>query len=157
MRPASATDVPPNFCTSKVTAPNGTGVPEAIRGRKWPSVDSPAVPKATKRERQRQNRDARREAQLAAEKRQRRFKTARNVGIVFLALLVLLGILQLTKGDDSSSSSSASAADCSTKKPPSPSTAQQSSTAPPMTIDPSQSYAVTMSTSCGDSPITLDA
>src|SRR5262245_19239030 len=156
MRPASATDVPPNFCTSKVTTPNGTGVPRAIRGRKWPSVDSPAVPKATKRERQRQNRDARREAQLAAEKRRRRFKTARNVGLVFLALLVLLGILQLTKSDDSSSSN-ASTSSCSDKKPESPPTGQQFSAAPAMVIDPTATYTVTLDTSCGDIPITLDA
>src|SRR5215510_11422908 len=160
MRPASATDVPPNFCTSKVTTPNGTGVPRAIRGRKWPSVDSPAVPKATKRERQRQNRDARREAQLAAEKRRRRFKTARNVGLVFLALLVLLGILQLTKSDDSSSSNASAAptnfkTTCDTALPTK--AAETTLPKPGMAIDPSKQYTAVLHTTEGDVTIALDA
>ena len=107
MRSASATDVPPNFCTSKVTTPHRTGVrlhPRrkcrahraswAIHRPYGPSVDSPAVPKATKRERQRQNRDARREAMLVAEKRRRRMRTLRTFGIIAVALAVLLVILR---------------------------------------------------------------
>ena len=118
------------------------------------------MPKATKRERQRQNRDARREAQLAAEKRRRRFKTARNVGLVFLALLVLLGILQLTKSDDSSSSNASAAptnfkTTCDTALPTK--AAKTTLPKPGMAIDPSKQYTAVLHTTEGDVTIALDA
>ncbi len=79
MRSGSATEVPPNFCTSKPTTGDSTGgrvrnfrQMGPILGLVSPSVNSPAVPKASKRERQRLNREARREAMMEAEKRQKR-------------------------------------------------------------------------------------
>ncbi|MET0421511.1 MAG: hypothetical protein ABW073_07380, partial [Acidimicrobiia bacterium] len=62
------------------------------------------MPKATKRERQRQNRDARREAIQAEQKRRRQFKTGRNIVIALVILGALFALLQLTKSDDDSSS-----------------------------------------------------
>jgi cyclophilin family peptidyl-prolyl cis-trans isomerase len=62
------------------------------------------VSKAAKRERQRQNREARREAELAWMKRRKRFKAARNVGLLLLPLVILFVVLQVVRDDDSSNS-----------------------------------------------------
>lgn len=62
--------------------------------------------KAAKRERQRQNREARREAELAWMKRRRRLKAARNVGLLLLPLVILFVVLQIVGDDDSSSEAS---------------------------------------------------
>jgi peptidyl-prolyl cis-trans isomerase B (cyclophilin B) len=126
-----------------------------ILGPVSPSVDSPAVPKATKRERQRQNRDARRLAMQEAEKRRRRMRTARNIGLLLIPLVILFVILQLTNSDDSSDKSSASAITCTSKVPPKPTTTTLAA-APAMTIDPAKTYTAVMKTSCGDITITLD-
>ena len=120
-RSASATDVPPNFCTIKVTTPHRTVATDPILRRKWASVDSPAVPKATKRERQRQNRDARRAAMLAEEKRRRRFKSIRLFVIIIGAAVALAFLVSLTRSDDSDSSA-ANAISCTNKKPEAPPT-----------------------------------
>ena len=116
------------------------------------------MPKATKRERQRQNRDARREAMLEAEKKRKRMRTARNVGLLLIPLVILFVILQVTNSDDSSSNSSAAATKngCSTKVPPKPTTTTLTA-APAMAIDPAKSYVADMKTSCGDISIQLDA
>ena len=84
MRSGSATEVPPNFCTSRLTTEpwyrDGPAIlcPDCLSGDAA-SVDSPAVPKATKRERQRQNKEARRAAMQEAEKRHKRNRTIRNL------------------------------------------------------------------------------
>jgi cyclophilin family peptidyl-prolyl cis-trans isomerase len=117
------------------------------------------VPKATKRERQRQNRDARREAMMAAEKRKKQMRTARNIGLLLVPLVILFVVLQLTKGSDSGSSSSDAAltkAGCSTTVPPKPTTSTLAA-APPLTIDPAKQYTATMDTTCGTITIALDA
>jgi peptidyl-prolyl cis-trans isomerase B (cyclophilin B) len=111
------------------------------------------VPKATKRERQRQNRDARREAMMEAEKRRKRNRTLRNLALVLLPLVILFVVLQLTNSDDSSSSSSGS---CSTTVPPKPKS-ETFPSAPPLTIDPAKQYTAVMDTSCGKISIALDA
>lgn len=95
------------------------------------------MPKSTKRERQRQNRDARREAMLEAEKRQRRLRTARNVGLLLIPLVIIFVILQITNSDSSSSKSS--------------------SKAPAMTIDTKAKYTATIDTSEGTIVVALDA
>lgn len=97
------------------------------------------MPKATKRERQRQNRDARREAVLEAEKKRKRMRTARNIGLLLIPLVILFVILQVTNSDDSSSKSTAS------------------SKAPAMTIDPKAKYTATLDTSEGTIVVDLDA
>ena len=117
------------------------------------------MPKSTKRERQRQNRDARREAMLEAEKRRRRWKAARNGGIVFVALLVVLLVVTLTRGGDDSDASAPRptnfATTCDTALPDQASEAEQPR--PGMAIDTSKQYTAVLHTSEGDVPITLDA
>jgi len=154
--------VPPNFCTSKLTTSHSTETGSGTSGEKVPilgpvspSVDSPAVPKATKRERQRQNRDARRLAMLEAEKRRRRMRTARNIGLLLIPLVILFVVLQLTKSDDSSNKSSASAITCTSKAPPKPTTTTLAA-APAMSIDLAKTYTAVMKTSCGNITMTLD-
>jgi peptidyl-prolyl cis-trans isomerase B (cyclophilin B) len=123
------------------------------------SIDSPAVPSANKRERQRQNRDARREAMLEDAKRRRRFKTGRNVVIALVALGVVFGLVQLTKSDDSSSassSSSASAVTCDKKTPVNPPKTLTYPDGPDQVIEDGATYEVRLHTSCGDIPIKLD-
>jgi len=62
------------------------------------------VSKASKRERQRLNREARRQAELAWMQRRRRLKAARNVGLLLLPLVILFVVLQVVRDDDSSNS-----------------------------------------------------
>jgi peptidyl-prolyl cis-trans isomerase B (cyclophilin B) len=116
------------------------------------------VPKATKRERQRQNRDMRREAMLAAEKRRKRFRTARTIGLLLIPIVIIFAIIQLTSSDDSdSSSSSASSITCSSRKPATAVKTQTFTEVPPTTIDVNAQYSAVLHTSCGDIDIALDA
>jgi peptidyl-prolyl cis-trans isomerase B (cyclophilin B) len=119
------------------------------------------VPKATKRERQRQNRDMRREAMLAAEKRRKRFRTARTIGLLLIPIVIIFVIIQLASGDDSSdssnSSSSASGVTCSNRKPATPVKTQTFTEVPATTIDVNAQYSAVLHTSCGDIDIALDA
>jgi peptidyl-prolyl cis-trans isomerase B (cyclophilin B) len=111
------------------------------------------VPKATKRERQRINRELRREAMRKAETRQKRFKTARNVGIAIVIVAVVFGVLKLIQGDDSSSSKEVTCADVKAGK----GTDQQFASPPAMTIDQTSLYVAEMDTSCGTITLGLDA
>ena len=123
-----------------------------------PSIDSPAVPKANKRERQRQNRDARREAMLEAAKRRRRFKTARNVVIALVVLGAVFAVVQLTKSDDSSdaSSSEPAAVTCVNRTPSNPPKTTTYPDGPDQVTEEGSTYEVRLHTSCGDIPIKLD-
>jgi peptidyl-prolyl cis-trans isomerase B (cyclophilin B) len=115
------------------------------------------VPKATKRERQRLNKEARREAMQAEEKRRKRKRTIRNVVLLMIPLVIIFVILQLTNSDDSSSKSSAATKNgCSTTVPPKPTTTTLAA-APALTIDPTQQYTAVMKTSCGNITMALDA
>jgi peptidyl-prolyl cis-trans isomerase B (cyclophilin B) len=100
------------------------------------------VPKATKRERQRQNRDARRQAMEEAAKRKRRMRTGRNLALLLVPLVILFVVLQVTNSDDSSSKSDKASTDLS---------------APKMTIDPTATYTATIDTSEGTIVVGLDA
>jgi cyclophilin family peptidyl-prolyl cis-trans isomerase len=116
------------------------------------------VPKATKRERQRQNRDMRREAMLAAEKRRKRFRTARTIGLLLIPIVIIFAIIQLTSSDDSdTSSSSASSVTCSSRKPATAVKTQTFTEVPPTTIDVNAQYSAVLHTSCGAIDIALDA
>jgi cyclophilin family peptidyl-prolyl cis-trans isomerase len=117
------------------------------------------VPKATKRERQRQNRELRREAMLAAERRRKRWRTARALAIPLIIVVVIGVIVAITSGggDDDSSSASAGAVTCSGRKPSTPAKEQSFPEAPPLTIDVDQPQSVVMHTSCGDIDVKLDA
>jgi cyclophilin family peptidyl-prolyl cis-trans isomerase len=99
------------------------------------------VSKAAKRERQRLNREARREAELAWMKRRRRLKAARNVGLLLLPLVVLFVVLQVVRDDDST-----------TAEP----IKRNYDEAPPLTIDPNRTYQATIDTSEGQIVVDLD-
>ncbi len=111
------------------------------------------MPKATKRERQRINRELRREAMRKAEQRQKRFKTARNVGIAVVIVAIVFGVLKLVQGNDSSSSNEVTCANVKASK----GTNQQFQSPPEMTIDPTSLYVAQMDTSCGTITLGLDA
>lgn len=100
----------------------------------------------------------RREAMLAAEKRRKRFRTARTIGLLLIPIVIIFAIIQLTSSDDSdSSSSSSSAITCSSRKPATPVKTQTFTEVPPTTIDVNAQYSAVMHTSCGDIDIALDA
>jgi cyclophilin family peptidyl-prolyl cis-trans isomerase len=115
------------------------------------------VPSSEKRERQRQNRDARRVAQFEAEKKKKRNRSIRNFGLLLIPLVIVFVILQVTKGDDSSSSSKSSSNVACGAKAPAKNTAKQYDAAPEMTIDTAKTYTAVMDTSCGKIEMTLDA
>ncbi|MGH9013490.1 MAG: peptidylprolyl isomerase [Acidimicrobiia bacterium] len=107
--------------------------------------------KAAKRERQRLNREARREAELVAAKRRQRFRLARNVGVLMLPLAVLFVVLQVVGDEDEK----AGAAGCEEVRAPDPKT--QSFPSPPTTvIDPAHLYTATIDTTCGKIEMLLD-
>jgi cyclophilin family peptidyl-prolyl cis-trans isomerase len=116
------------------------------------------VPKATKRERQRQNKEARRAAMFEAEKKEKRKRTIRNVVLLLIPLIIIFVILQLTQSDSSSSDTkSASNIACGGKAPTGKPTTTTLAAAPPMTIDVTKQYTAVMDTSCGDITMALDA
>jgi peptidyl-prolyl cis-trans isomerase B (cyclophilin B) len=116
------------------------------------------VPSSEKRERQRQNRDARRVAEFEAEKKRKRNRSIRNFGLLLIPLVIVFVILQITNnsGSSSSSKSSATTVACGAKAP-AKNQAKQYDAAPKMTIDTSKTYTAVMDTSCGKITITLDA
>jgi peptidyl-prolyl cis-trans isomerase B (cyclophilin B) len=115
------------------------------------------VPKATKRERQRQNREMRREAMMQAERRRKRFRTARTIGLLLIPIVIIFVIIQLVSGGDSGSSSAAASIKCSNRKPATPVKTQTFTAVPPTTIDVTAQYSAVLHTSCGDIQIALDS
>jgi peptidyl-prolyl cis-trans isomerase B (cyclophilin B) len=120
------------------------------------------VPKATKRERQRLNRDARREAMLAEEKKRKRMRTARNLAFLLVPLVILFVILQVTNSSDSGSKSSSTssgptkfATTCDSALPTK--ATKTTFTKPGMGIDTNKKYTAVLHTTEGDVPIALDA
>ena len=114
------------------------------------------MPKATKRERQRINRELRREAMKKAEQRRRTMRTARNAGIAIVLVAIVLGVLALLQQDDSSNTSNASTTkNCSTSLPTTATTSFKN--APSMSIDPDKKYYALLDTSEGPINIALDA
>ena len=113
------------------------------------------MPSSEKRERQRQNRDARRVAEFEAEKKHKRNRSIRNFGLLLIPFVIIFVILQITNNSGSSSSSSSANVACGAKAP-AKNTSKQYSAAPKMTIDTSKTYVAEMDTSCGKIRITLD-
>jgi cyclophilin family peptidyl-prolyl cis-trans isomerase len=114
------------------------------------------VPKATKRERQRINRELRREAMRKAEQRQKTMRTIRNVVIAVVVVAVVFGVIKLVQGNSSNDNASASSVTCK-KVSASKGTTMSFPSAPSMTIDTTKSYTATMDTSCGTIELALDA
>lgn len=103
------------------------------------------MPKATKRERQRQNKEARRAAMLEDEKRRKRKRTFRNLGLMLVPVVVILVIVSVTNN----SSSNSKASNNNIKR--------TYSKAPAQTIDPTATYTATIKTSEGTIVVALDA
>lgn len=101
-------------------------------------LDSPAVSKKAKRDRQRLNREARREAELAVARRRKQWRTARTIGIFAVPLVVLFLVLQLRSSGGSEPARSFS-------KPPA------------QTLKPDTTYTATIDTSEGKMVVDLDA
>jgi cyclophilin family peptidyl-prolyl cis-trans isomerase len=104
------------------------------------------VSKAAKRERQRQNREARREYEEALEKRRRFWRSARIFGIILIPIVALFAFLALrSNGDDSESSTTTTTVEGALPKPSG------------ITIDPNKTYTATIETSVGTLELALDA
>ena len=103
--------------------------------------------KADKRERQKQNRAAANEAQLAAQKRKRRNRSLRNLAFLLLPVLAIFAWSQVRSSSSSKTSST-------TVKPAKKNTNQK---APVLTLDPTKKYSATMKTTDGTMVIDLDA
>jgi len=113
------------------------------------------VSKASKRERQRQNREQRREYENQLARRRKAWKTARTFALIALPVIAIGVVLNLTNSDDSEKASTSTPA-CTTVPAPA---ARDDGTleAPPLTIDPALTYIADIETNCGAFTITLDA
>jgi peptidyl-prolyl cis-trans isomerase B (cyclophilin B) len=100
------------------------------------------VSKANKRERQRQNRIARREYEEAIEKRKKFWRTARGFAIIAIPVLIIGVVIALRGGGDDTNGGNGN---------------QSESKAPAMTIDPAKTYTAAVETSQGNFSIALDA
>jgi len=120
------------------------------------------VSKAAKRERQRQNRVARKEYEDALEKRRRFWRSARTFGLLLIPIVVIFAFLALrSNGDDDKSSANNDKKTTATTVAPTPVT-----TVPPpanlpaptdVTIDANKTYTATIETNIGTIQIALDA
>jgi len=117
------------------------------------NIDSRAVSKANKRERQRQNREQRREYELQLAKRRRLWKTARTFAIIAVPIIILGVVLSLTSSSDNGSSAAGGTC-ASVKTPP---VKDAGLTAPAQTIDTTQAYSATIDTTCGTIEVAVDA
>lgn len=107
--------------------------------------------KAAKRERQRLNREARRESELAAAKRRQMTRRILTIGLPILLIFGIIFVASNLRKDDKKSSSSSSASTA-------PATGECTLPAmPEMQIDPSKSYAASVQTSEGAFEIALDS
>jgi cyclophilin family peptidyl-prolyl cis-trans isomerase len=100
--------------------------------------------KAAKRERQRQNRQAKLEYEAALEKRRRFWRSVRNFVIILIPIAILFAIFAF-RGNDSSSDKSSSSKKSSLPAPSG------------ITIDPTKTYTATIKTTQGTIEIALDA
>jgi cyclophilin family peptidyl-prolyl cis-trans isomerase len=110
------------------------------------------VSKASKRERQRQNREARRAYEDKVAKRQRTMKTTRRLAIFAAPVVVVFIVLAITNSGGSGSSLPAG---CQAASTPPAKTAHL--TAPTQGLSPGVTYQATIKTTCGPIGLTLDA
>lgn len=108
--------------------------------------------KASKRDRQRENREARRQYEEQLARRRRTFKTARGFAIVAVPVLAVGAFLSLSGGDDAKSV--AVEAGCREVKKPVPKD-DTFPVAPPLTIDTTKTYTAVIETSCGSFTVQL--
>jgi cyclophilin family peptidyl-prolyl cis-trans isomerase len=115
------------------------------------------VPKAAKRERQRQNREARRLAEQTAEKRSRMWRTIRNAALLLIPVVIAFVVLQLVRNDDSGADEDRNDRQNESTAPPDDDIQRTFTEPPPMTIDPAATYTATIDTSEGTIVVDLDA
>jgi cyclophilin family peptidyl-prolyl cis-trans isomerase len=108
------------------------------------------VPSADKRQRKKENARAAREARVAAEKRSKRLRTFRNVGIVVVLFIVVVVLVNVVSGGSSKKKASSSTTVSST-----PTTAHTVS-APDFKLDPGKTYTANIATNYGPITIKLD-
>jgi peptidyl-prolyl cis-trans isomerase B (cyclophilin B) len=119
-------------------------------------LGSPAVSKQSKRDRQRQNREARREYETQLARRRKTWRTVRTFAIIAVPILVIGIIISVTSNSGDDSTSSASGPTCKDVKAPPPKTTSFPAP-PPQSIDPNQIYSATLDTTCGPIDMTLFA
>jgi peptidyl-prolyl cis-trans isomerase B (cyclophilin B) len=107
------------------------------------------VSKAAKRERQRLNREARRQAEIAAARRQQRWRWTRVVALVAVPLVAVAVVLQVLRDDETAKAS------CRDVEPPPPK-ADTFPSPPTMELDLSKLYTAIVDTSCGRIEILLE-
>jgi cyclophilin family peptidyl-prolyl cis-trans isomerase len=118
------------------------------------------VPKATKRERQRQNKEIRRAAMLEAEKKRKRNRAIRNGAFILIPVAVVLVLVSVLNSNGSSSNKASAAptnfkTTCDTALPAK--SAKTTLPKPGMGIDSKKQYSAVLHTTEGDIPIALDA
>ena len=109
--------------------------------------------KASKRERQRLNREARREYEDKQAKRRRTMKAGRRVGIVAAPVIIALIVISVVNSGGSSSSSGAGGCQHASTPP----AKHPHLSAPTQRISPSVPYQASIQTSCGTIQVSLDA
>jgi cyclophilin family peptidyl-prolyl cis-trans isomerase len=112
-----------------------------------------------KRERQRQNREAARAAQLeAARQAKKKQSTIRMAVIAVLAVGLAVLAAALFGGKDKKETTAAgdTGVQCTDTKPPENPNRPTFKEPPPMTIDPAKKYTATIDTSCGEITVELD-
>jgi cyclophilin family peptidyl-prolyl cis-trans isomerase len=131
------------------------------------------VANSDKRQRQKENARAAREAREAAQKRARRNKAIVRLLVAAVIVAAIAGLVALVSDDDdqgddtAADTSTSTVADTTTTSfelpdgcvedaPETPNDAQQYDEPPPMTIDQAKTYTATVSTTCGEFTITLD-
>ncbi|MGH9025185.1 MAG: peptidylprolyl isomerase [Acidimicrobiia bacterium] len=113
--------------------------------------------KSAKRERQRLNREARREAELQAERRSRMLRTLRNALLLLVPVAIAFVVLQIVRNDDSDADEDNNDKQSETPAPPDDDVQRDYSEPPPFTIDSARTYTATIETSEGAIVIDLDA
>ena len=127
-------------------------VPCRPNRRETDSLDSATVSKASRRERQRENRAARRAYEERLAKRQKTIRTGRRVAILAVPAIIVIVLIQVLSGGGGSSSSTVT---CQTVKKPPVKNVKLSPT--PVGISPAVNYVATMDTSCGTITLALDS
>ena len=101
------------------------------------------MPSADKRQRKKENARAAREARVAAEKRSKRLRTFRNVGIVVALFVAVVVVVQLASGGSS-------------KKKASSTTTVATTPTTEIKLDPGKTYTADVTTNYGPITIKLD-
>jgi cyclophilin family peptidyl-prolyl cis-trans isomerase len=109
------------------------------------------VPSADKRQRKKDNARAAREARAAAEKRSKRLRTFRNVGIVVGLFVVVIVLVNVVSGGSKKKASSSTTIATTT-----PTTTAHTVSAPDYKLDPSKTYTANITTNYGPITIKLD-